>query len=108
MLVPQVSSVTSTFKSSCFVSKGFKLGFIGYTCAKRGLAMSFNKVIFNESVARSVVAAEKHASCGTCTTVCPFNCLKEKSDFMKETKLAVLKHEPVLLCINRAKARGTT
>ena len=52
--------------------------------------MSFNKVSFEESLERSVVAAGKCVDCGTCVVVCPFNCLEyteEKPNLVKECEI---------------------
>jgi coenzyme F420 hydrogenase subunit beta len=38
--------------------------------------MSFNKVSFEETLGKSVVASGKCVGCGTCVVVCPFNCLE--------------------------------
>ncbi|MDH5376018.1 MAG: Coenzyme F420 hydrogenase/dehydrogenase, beta subunit C-terminal domain [Candidatus Bathyarchaeota archaeon] len=40
--------------------------------------MSFNKVSFEGSLAKSVVAAGKCLGCGVCVVTCPFNCLEYK------------------------------
>jgi len=51
--------------------------------------MSLNKVSFEESLAKSVVATGKCVGCGTCAVVCPFNCIKyteEKPVFAKDCK----------------------
>jgi coenzyme F420 hydrogenase subunit beta len=40
--------------------------------------MSFNKISFEESLEKSVVASEKCLGCGACVVVCPFNCLECK------------------------------
>lgn len=51
--------------------------------------MSFNKVSFEESLEKSVIAVGKCVGCGTCVVVCPFNCLeyqKGKPNLMKECK----------------------
>jgi len=51
--------------------------------------MSFNKVSFEESLEKSVVAAGKCVGCGTCVVVCPFNCLEYtggKPNLVKECK----------------------
>jgi len=52
--------------------------------------MSFSKVSFEESLAKSVVATGKCVGCGTCVVVCPFNCLEyaeEKPNLIKECKV---------------------
>lgn len=38
--------------------------------------MSFSRVSFEESLARSVVSVGKCVGCGACVVVCPFNCLE--------------------------------
>ncbi|MEM2101972.1 MAG: Coenzyme F420 hydrogenase/dehydrogenase, beta subunit C-terminal domain [Candidatus Bathyarchaeia archaeon] len=51
--------------------------------------MSFNKISFEESLAKHVVATEKCISCGTCVLTCPFGCLeltKETPTLIKECK----------------------
>jgi coenzyme F420 hydrogenase subunit beta len=40
--------------------------------------MSFSKISFEESLAKSVVAAGKCLGCGACVFVCPVNCLEYK------------------------------
>jgi coenzyme F420 hydrogenase subunit beta len=40
--------------------------------------MSFNKISFEESLAKSVVAAGKCLGCSACVVICPFNCLEYK------------------------------
>jgi coenzyme F420 hydrogenase subunit beta len=52
--------------------------------------MSFNKVSFEDSLAKSVIAAERCVGCGTCVIVCPFNCLvyiEGKPSLVKECKV---------------------
>jgi coenzyme F420 hydrogenase subunit beta len=52
--------------------------------------MSFNKVSFEDSLAKNVIAAEKCVGCGTCVIVCPFNCLEHiegKPSLVKECKV---------------------
>lgn len=52
--------------------------------------MSFNKIGFEESLAKSVVAAGKCLGCGACVVICPFNCLEykdEKPSLIKECKV---------------------
>ena len=52
--------------------------------------MSFNKASFEDSLAKSVIAAEKCIGCGTCVIVCPFNCLEYvegKPSLVKECKV---------------------
>ena len=52
--------------------------------------MSFNKVSFEDSLARSVVEVGKCLGCGACVAVCPFNCLeyrKGKPILVKECKV---------------------
>lgn len=52
--------------------------------------MSFSKVSFEESLARSVVVTGKCVGCGTCVVVCPFDCLEyteEKPSLAKECKV---------------------
>jgi coenzyme F420 hydrogenase subunit beta len=51
--------------------------------------MSFNRISFEESLAKSVIATGKCVGCGTCVVVCPFNCIKyveEKPALAKECK----------------------
>lgn len=51
--------------------------------------MSFNKVNFEESLEKSVIAAGKCVGCGACVIVCPFNCLEYtegKPRLVKECK----------------------
>ncbi len=51
--------------------------------------MNFNKVSFEESLEKSVVAAGKCVGCGTCVVVCPFDCLEYtegKPSLTKECK----------------------
>ncbi|MGQ9566382.1 MAG: coenzyme F420 hydrogenase/dehydrogenase beta subunit N-terminal domain-containing protein, partial [Candidatus Bathyarchaeales archaeon] len=52
--------------------------------------MSFNKISFEESLAKQVIATEKCISCGTCVLTCPFGCLelaKETPILIKECKV---------------------
>lgn len=52
--------------------------------------MSFNKVSFEETLEKSVVASGKCVGCGTCVVVCPFNCLEYKKgnpSLVKECKV---------------------
>ncbi|MCW3994143.1 MAG: Coenzyme F420 hydrogenase/dehydrogenase, beta subunit C-terminal domain [Candidatus Bathyarchaeota archaeon] len=52
--------------------------------------MSFNKVSFEETLGKSVVASGKCVGCGTCVVVCPFNCLEYKKgnpSLVKECKV---------------------
>jgi len=52
--------------------------------------MSFAKVSFEESLGKNVVTTGKCVGCGTCVTVCPFNCLEyieEKPSLAKECKI---------------------
>jgi len=52
--------------------------------------MSFNKVSFEETLEKSVVASGKCIGCGTCVVVCPFSCLEYKKgnpSLVKECKI---------------------
>ncbi len=52
--------------------------------------MNFNKVSFEDSLAKNVIATEKCIGCGTCVIVCPFNCLEYvegKPSLAKECKV---------------------
>jgi coenzyme F420 hydrogenase subunit beta len=52
--------------------------------------MSFNKVSFEESLEKSVVAAGKCVGCGACVVVCPFSCLEcteGKPSLVKECEI---------------------
>lgn len=52
--------------------------------------MSFSKVSFEDSLAKSVIATGRCVGCGTCVVVCPFNCLEyieEKPSLIKECKI---------------------
>ena len=52
--------------------------------------MSFNKVSFEESLAKSVVEVGKCLGCGACVVVCPFNCLEYREGkpiLVKECKV---------------------
>jgi coenzyme F420 hydrogenase subunit beta len=52
--------------------------------------MSFGKVSFEESIAKSVVATGRCVGCGTCVVVCPLSCLdyvEEKPSLVKECKV---------------------
>jgi len=54
------------------------------------LAMSFDKVSFEETLGTSVVASGKCIGCGACVVVCPFNCLeymKEGPNLVKECQV---------------------
>ncbi|MEM0357901.1 MAG: Coenzyme F420 hydrogenase/dehydrogenase, beta subunit C-terminal domain [Candidatus Bathyarchaeia archaeon] len=48
------------------------------------------KVSFKDSIAKTVVEADRCIGCGTCVLVCPFNCLEyanEKPNLIKECKI---------------------
>lgn len=52
--------------------------------------MSFDKVSFEETLGKSVVASGKCIGCGTCVIVCPFNCLEyieEGPNLVKECQV---------------------
>jgi len=52
--------------------------------------MSFDKIGFEESLAKSVVAVGQCLGCSACVVVCPFNCLEyknEKPSLIKECKV---------------------
>ncbi len=54
------------------------------------LAMSFDKVSFEETLGTSVVASGKCVGCGACVVVCPFSCLeymKEGPNLVKECQV---------------------
>ena len=55
--------------------------------------MSFNKVSFEESLEKGVVATGKCVGCGACVVVCPFNCLEYmegKPRLVKECRMCGL------------------
>ncbi|MCS7096428.1 MAG: Coenzyme F420 hydrogenase/dehydrogenase, beta subunit C-terminal domain [Candidatus Bathyarchaeota archaeon] len=52
--------------------------------------MAFNKISFEESLGKNVVAAERCIGCGTCILVCPYNCLEYREGIpviVKECKV---------------------
>lgn len=71
-------------------SKTFKLKHACYSLIKWAIHMSFNKISFEESLEKNVVATGKCVGCGTCVVVCPFGCLeymKGEPRIVKECKI---------------------